>query len=250
MSLPSPSAIRDHLPLPSKRTVSALMDLPRARTVPQALDAAMQVSAESVDKAIAKLLEGKGDDVTVAELQEQATSHYVSRASLLSGLVGAGAAFPGVGTAAAAGLTVADLASFYANTTTYVLVMAKLQGLSTTDPERQRMLVLTSLLGEEGTKMVTSQFGLQTLLSARKQMTAMSGPTVKALNKKLLKYASKKAAQKSAKRALGRFIPFGVGAAFGYFSGRRVANEVVEGLRASLGAPRQATVATLRAELA
>lgn len=238
----------DALHKPSATTLGALKQIPKIRSMADAFDVAVEVPSTRVDAYVRSLAQAH-PDATIAQLQDIASRTYVARAGVLSGAVGAGAAVPGAGTAIATGLTVAELASFYLNTTLYVLGMAKLQGVTTDSTEQRRALVASALLGEEGAKIVSDQLGLSTLTWARGQMKNLSSPTLSAVNRKLAKFATKRAARKTTSRAVGRLFPFGVGAAVGYVSGRKTAKGVVEGIRTALGPARAGTAAMVLGEL-
>lgn len=248
MKLPRLPFSAPRLHAPSQTTVNALKKIPQIRSFSDILDVAMEVPATRVEAAVRSLVEAH-PHATIAELERRATNTYVSRAGLLSGLVGAGAAVPGAGTMIATGLTAGELVTFYANTTLYVLTMANLHGIEPDNLEQRRALVAAALLGDEGAKIVSDQLGLSTLTWARHQLKNMSSPTLNAVNKRLMKYAAKRATTKATSRAVGRLFPFGIGAAVGYFSGRKVAKQVVEGLRLSLGEPREGTAADIARRL-
>lgn len=236
-------------PKPTDQTVDALKQIPKIRSAADAFDVAMAVPAHQVDAYVRKLAQAH-PDATIEQLQAIATRTYIARAGTLSGAVGAGAAFPGAGTVVAGVLTVAELASFYLNTTLYVLAMAKLQGLTPQNQQQRRALVASALLGDEGAKIVSDQLGLSTLTWARSQLKNISSPTLATVNKKLAKYAAKRAAKKTTSRAIGRLFPFGIGMVFGFITGRGTAKGVVKGLRTSLGPARAGSARTVLAELA
>ena len=56
---------------------------------------------------------------------------------------------------------------------TYVLTVAELHGLRVVDAERRRALVLSALLGREGSEVVQGQLGLSTLFWAAQVLTQM-----------------------------------------------------------------------------
>ncbi|MDU0969105.1 MAG: hypothetical protein E7A62_04510 [Actinomycetaceae bacterium] len=234
MRVPSVTGLGKHVPTPSRRTKDAMKGIPKIRSLSDAVDVAMELPATRVDEYTRKLI-ASHPDASIADLQAIATRTYISRAGTLSGVVGASAAIPGTGTAVATTLTAGELSTFYLNTTLYVLTMAELQGVPATDLDQRRLLVSTSLLGEEGAKLVSDQLGLSSLAWARSQLKHLSSPTLRSVNKALTKYAAKRTAKTASRRMVGRLLPFGLGAAVGYFSGRKIAQTVVEGIRTSLG---------------
>ena len=136
---------------------------------------------------------------------------------------------------AAAALTVGQSAAFIASAVTYVLTVAEIQGIHVVDAERRRALVLSALLGKEGSEAVQGQLGLSTMFWAAQVLMQMPLPTVKSINARLIKRVAKRSAAKGGALALGRLIPFGIGAAIGWSGGRALANQVIEGAQAALG---------------
>ena len=170
-----------------------------------------------------------------AELVEMAGSRFRRDAGLSSGAVGASAAIPAIGTGAAAALTVGQSAAFMASAVTYVLTVAEIQGVHVVDADRRRALVLSALLGKEGSEAVQGQLGLSSMFWAAQVLMQMPLPSVKSINARLIKRVAKRSAAKGGALALGRLLPFGIGAAIGWSGGRALANQVIEGAQAALG---------------
>ena len=170
-----------------------------------------------------------------AELVEMAASRFRRDAGLSSGAVGASAAIPAISTGAAAALTVGQSAAFIASAVTYVLTVAEIQGVHIVDTERRRALVLSALLGKEGSEAVQGQLGLSSMFWAAQLLMQMPLPSVKSINAHLIKRVAKRSAAKGGALALGRLLPFGIGAAIGWKGGRALANQVIEGAQAALG---------------
>ena len=170
-----------------------------------------------------------------AELVEMAGARFRRDAGLSSGAVGASAAIPAISTGAAAALTVGQSAAFIASAVTYVLTVAEIQGVHVVDTERRRALVLSALLGKEGSEAVQGQLGLSSMFWAAQVLMQMPLPSVKSINARLIKRVAKRSAAKGGALALGRLLPFGIGAAIGWSGGRALANQVIEGAQAALG---------------
>ena len=83
--------------------------------------------------------------------------------------------------------------------------------------------------------MVQGQLGLSTMFWAAQMLMQMPLPSVKSINAHLIKRVAKRSAAKGGALALGRLIPFGIGAAIGWSGGRALANQVIEGAQAALG---------------
>ena len=193
----------------------------RSTALERALDKALAIPAARIEERVARMRRDRpGADA--AELVEMAASRFRRDAGLSSGAVGASAAIPAISTGAAAALTVGQSAAFIASAVTYVLTVAEIQGVHIVDTERRRALVLSALLGEEGSEAV------QLLMQ-------MPLPSVKSINAHLIKRVAKRSAAKGGALALGRLLPFGIGAAIGWSGGRALANQVIEGAQAALG---------------
>ena len=200
----------------------------------RALDKALAVPASRIEERIARMRRDRpGADA--AELVEMAGARFRRDAGLSSGAVGASAAIPAISTGAAAALTVGQSAAFIASAVTYVLTVAEIQGVHVVDTERRRALVLSALLGKEGSEAVQGQLGLSSMFWAAQLLMQMPLPSVKSINAHLIKRVAKRSAAKGGALALGRLLPFGIGAAIGWKGGRALANQVIEGAQAALG---------------
>ena len=206
----------------------------RSTALERALDKALAIPAARIEERVARMRRDRpGADA--AELVEMAASRFRRDAGLSSGAVGASAAIPAISTGAAAALTVGQSAAFIASAVTYVLTVAEIQGLHVVDTERRRALVLSALLGKEGSEAVQGQLGLSSMFWAAQLLMQMPLPSVKSINAHLIKRVAKRSAAKGGALALGRLLPFGIGAAIGWKGGRALANQVIEGAQAALG---------------
>ena len=206
----------------------------RPTALERALDKAIAIPASRIEERVARMRRDRpGADA--AELVEMAASRFRRDAGLSSGAVGASAAIPAISTGAAAALTVGQSAAFIASAVTYVLTVAEIQGVHVVDTERRRALVLSALLGKEGSEVVQGQLGLSSMFWAAQLLMQMPLPSVKSINAHLIKRVAKRSAAKGGALALGRLLPFGIGAAIGWKGGRALANQVIEGAQAALG---------------
>ena len=206
----------------------------RSTALERALDKAIAIPASRIEARVARMRRDRpGADA--AELVELAGARFRRDAGLSSGAVGASAAIPAISTGAAAALTVGQSAAFIASAVTYVLTVAEIQGVHVVDAERRRALVLSALLGKEGSEAVQGQLGLSSMFWAAQLLMQMPLPSVKSINARLIKRVAKRSAAKGGALALGRLLPFGIGAAIGWSGGRALANQVIEGAQAALG---------------
>ena len=206
----------------------------RPTALERALDKAIAIPASRIEERVARMRRDRpGADA--AELVEMAGARFRRDAGLSSGAVGASTAIPAISTGAAAALTVGQSAAFIASAVTYVLTVAEIQGVHVVDTERRRALVLSALLGKEGSEAVQGQLGLSSMFWAAQLLMQMPLPSVKSINAHLIKRVAKRSAAKGGALALGRLLPFGIGAAIGWKGGRALANQVIEGAQAALG---------------
>ena len=206
----------------------------RPTALERALDKAIAIPASRIEERVARMRRDRpGADA--AELVEMAGARFRRDAGLSSGAVGASAAIPAISTGAAAALTVGQSAAFIASAVTYVLTVAEIQGVHVVDADRRRALVLSALLGKEGSEAVQGQLGLSSMFWAAQLLMQMPLPSVKSINAHLIKRVAKRSAAKGGALALGRLLPFGIGAAIGWSGGRALANQVIEGAQAALG---------------
>ena len=206
----------------------------RSTALERALDKAIAIPASRIEERVARMRRDRPGADT-AELVEMAGSRFRRDAGLSSGAVGASAAIPAISTGAAAALTVGQSAAFIASAVTYVLTVAEIQGVHVVDADRRRALVLSALLGKEGSEAVQGQLGLSSMFWAAQLLMQMPLPSVKSINAHLIKRVAKRSAAKGGALALGRLLPFGIGAAIGWSGGRALANQVIEGAQAALG---------------
>lgn len=214
----------------------------RASALERALDKAIAIPARSIEDNVLRMRRDRPGADT-AELVELAAERFRTESGLTSAAVGASAALPAVGTGTAAALTVGQTTVFLASAVKYVLTVAELQGLRVVTPERRRTLVLSALMGRDGSEAIQGSLGLSTLYWAAQALAQMPLPTVRSINAQLVKRLARRSAVRGGALALGRLIPFGIGAAIGWSGGRALANQIIEGTHAALGpAPEEIVV--------
>lgn len=200
------------------------------------IDAAVDTPSGVIESYVNSLTK-KHPKESPAQLIDRVTRIYLRGVSGLSAGVGAGAAYPGLGTMAATALSAAEVGAFFAQTSWYVLVVSRIHGVPIEDKDKRRALLLSSLLGEEGAQVISAQLGLATITWAKAQVTSLTGQTMASVNQYLAKYAARKISRKLGKNLIGKLVPFGIGAVIGWLGGRAMGRTVVEGVRAALGEP-------------
>lgn len=147
--------------------------------------------------------------------------------------VGATAVVPGIGTGITLALSGVETVGFLESTALFAQSVAEVHGLSVDDPERARALVLTLMLGKEGTDLVAQLAGQARgkgvgrdkywgELVTKSLPRAAVGPLVDRLKKSFIHQF----AVKGGVSWLGKALPFGIGAVVGgsgnHLLGRRV----------------------------
>ncbi|MDI9588993.1 MAG: hypothetical protein QM234_08605 [Acidobacteriota bacterium] len=208
--------------------------LRNASTIQEIVDVMIQIPDEAIDAKVNKL-RIQYPDASPADLERIVTKQFRKLAANTSGATGAVAAVPGLGTAAALGVSSAQLIGFVSEAGYYVLTLAHIHGIPMHDMDKRRLLVLTSLMGEQGTQIATSQFGFSTITALKGYATDVQRQTIQKINRTLAKQVSKNVSKKGASAILGRLMPYGIGAALGWVIGRSMAGNVIEGVQHALG---------------
>jgi hypothetical protein len=162
---------------------------------------------------------------------------YLNVVGTAGGAVGAVAAFPAVGTGTGVVLTTADIATFFAASSAFALAVAEVHGIETADVPRRRALLLASVLGTKGAADVERAVGGSTTAWGKVLLTTMPQGSVRKVNKVLATKFLRKQAAKHGSLALGRLLPFGVGAVVGVAGGRALGQGVVAQSRRAFGVP-------------
>lgn len=207
-------------------------ETPQESTLERLIDRAVRRS-KGHEAALA--LRRKHPDATPAELIDMLERRYQRRSALIGGGVGAAATVPAVGTGTAMVLTTGQVASFLLSSATFAMAVATLHGVEVDDVERRRTLLVASLLGEEGAQMVSGQIGLGSLHWARVALTKLPIGNVRAVNKMLTRRLVRYGLTRGGALALGRLVPFGIGALIGYKGTKLMARNVVEGVEEAFG---------------
>ncbi|MGC5628334.1 hypothetical protein ACPYO6_08840 [Georgenia sp. Z1344] len=200
------------------------------------VDTAVRVEGRRARTKVRKLRERMWRQ-SPSRLLKQLERDYVRSVARIGGAVGATAAFPVLGTALAVGMTSAQVAAFVDASARYVLAVAEVHGIHVDDVEKRRTLLLSALLGEEGSKLVSGQIGLSGIGWARTALGQLSSGSVRSVNRALTRQLTKAGANRGMQLALGRLAPFGIGMVLGYRGARALGRDVVKGTQAAFGPP-------------
>lgn len=226
--------------LPRKLTSGAVSVLTTVKELREATDfaSAVDVMTEApqalIETRVARL-RAENPQATPAEIIGILSKNFYSSAALTSAGSGAVAALPGVGTIAGLGISSAQFLGFLTQAGIYVLSVAHVYGIPTHDKELRRMLVMSSILGEEATELLTANLGFSSLSVLRSSFTQLGSNVTAKVNSMLANRLQKLLLRKGTTSVFGKILPFGVGAGIGWWIGNTMAREVVAGVSNFLG---------------
>ncbi|GAB3939722.1 hypothetical protein [Corynebacterium tapiri] len=216
---------------------------PVGRALLTALDRAVSMQASSIENYV-NYLRRRNPDASPAQIQKILDNHFSRLATGSGASVGAAAAIPGIGfltgSAAVAGESIVflDAAAFYTVASAYV------RGVDIHDPERRRALVLLVLLGAKGIAVVDVLVGdladPKNPLAAARALGSFSGPKLATVNNRLMRMAMRRVTKRLMRGWIGKIMPLGIGAVAGTIANRRLAGEITQNMRESLGDTPQA----------
>jgi hypothetical protein len=173
---------------------------------------------------------------TPAEVSRALERRYQAAVTAVGGAAGGAAAVPGVGTAASVASAVAEIAAFIEATALYALATAEVYGISTDDREVRRALVLAVLLGEAGMAEIEAAG-----VAARHWVPVLSRGVnrdlVSSVNGRLMTRFAAHFGTRQGALALGRALPFGVGAGIGAAGNLALARAAIKSVRRAFGRP-------------
>jgi hypothetical protein len=183
---------------------------------------------------------------TPAELAERLGKQYLTALTGGGAAIGSTAVVPGVGTAAALGLSAAATVGFLEATALYAQSVAELMGIPTDDPQRAQTLVMAVMLGDDGRRMLqdfTSQAngrGMGPLAGGLSVVTGSAGVSEVLFNQMKRMFLKRFIVRQGA-GMLGRLVPFGVGAVIGGLGNRVLGKGVIRAAQNLFG-PLPATI--------
>ena len=198
------------------------------------LDAAVTIPSQRI-RAYVEGVRRDHPDADPEDIIEILTSRYLWTVSGSGGAVGAAAAFPVVGTTAALALTAGQVTAFLAASSALCLAVAEVHGISTDDAARRRALLVSTLLGESGPRLLEQQLGLSTATWGKVLLTRLPVATVKTVNRTLRGRMAKTVIAKGSTVFVGRLLPFGIGAVIGFAGSRAMGKNLVVGLARAFG---------------
>jgi hypothetical protein len=200
------------------------------------LDRAVTIPSERIHAHV-DALRRRNPEASPARIITMLEKEYLLVIQGAGGAVGAAAAAPGVGTGVAFTLTAGDVATFFGASAAFSLAVASVHGIDVQDSDRRRALLLATILGESGGKVVGDAAEISGVHFARTLLTRMPSGTVRKVNSTLTKRLVRSQAAKQSGFMFGRLLPFGIGAVVGIAGARALGKPVIEGARLAFGEP-------------
>lgn len=193
--------------------------------------------------AYLRLLRRRHPGKSAAQLAEIAERDYLRAVTGTGAAGGATAVVPGLGTAASFGVSAGVAVAFLETSALYAQAVAELHGIAIDEPEEAKTLIMAVLLGDEGSAMLA---GLSEQMVSGGPRGALGwgavfstatgkGGTWSAVTSELQNRFLRHFAASQGAGALGRAMPFGIGAAIGGVSNRVLGKRVVESTRKAFG---------------
>ena len=201
-----------------------------------ALDKAVTIPSHVI-RAHVDSVRRRNPEASPAQIVRILEREYLLVIQTAGGAVGAAAAFPAVGTGVGIALTSSDVATFFASSAAFALAVADVHGIAVDDVGRRRALLLATVLGEKGARDVERATQGSGLAWGKVLLTSMPAGTLVKVNKALGNRFLRTQLAKQSGLALGRLVPFGVGAVVGVAGARALGHGVIAQSRRAFGPP-------------
>ncbi len=234
-------APRDGADAPAGADANA--DLGRAHGVERGIDMALAIQRPIV-VAHLRGIRRRSPDATPQQMVRILERRYLAAVTTGGAAVGATAVVPGIGTGVTLALSGVETAGFLEATALFAQSVSEVHGIAIDNPERARALVMTLMLGNEGTDLVR-QFASQARgggvatnvyfgeLITNSLPKALMGTVVDRLRHVFIKQF----AVRGGAGIIGKAIPFGIGAAIGGVGNHILGRRVLQQSRLAFGPP-------------
>lgn len=185
----------------------------------------------------------KYPDATPEQLVRILELRYLTAVTTGGAAVGATAVIPAIGTGVTLALSGVETAGFLEATALFAQSVAEVHGIAVEDPERARALVMTLMLGREGSELVRNLAGQFTGGTFTRSMywgemvtsavpAALMGPLLDRMKTAFIRQF----AVRGGASVVGKALPFGVGAAVGGIGNNILGKRVLHNARLGFGA--------------
>jgi hypothetical protein len=216
------------------RIAEAMVPASMETALDATLDRALRVQRTVVLAYVDRLRSQPG--ATAVTVLTGLEKRYLTSVAAIGAASGGAAAVPGIGTAASVASAFAEVAAFVEATSLFTLAVAEVYGYRFDDPETRRALVLGIVLGDVGGPAIESAAfagAHWAPLLARSVNREGIGRVNKAL---LRKFVTHFGARQGA-LAVGRALPFGVGAGIGAVGNLVLGRASVKAAKRAFGRP-------------
>lgn len=185
----------------------------------------------------------KNPNATPQQLVRILELRYLAAVTTGGAAVGATAVIPAIGTGVTLALSGVETAGFLEATALFAQSIAEVHGIAVEDPDRARALVMTLMLGREGTDLVRNLAGQFTGGTFTRSMywgemvtsavpQVVMGPLLDRLKTAFIRQF----AVRGSASFVGKALPFGVGAAIGGIGNNMLGKRVLHNARLGFGA--------------
>jgi len=183
-------------------------------------------------------------DASPARVIQILERRYLAAVTTGGAGVGAAAVFPGVGTGVSLALTGVETAGFLETSALFAQSVTEVHGIAVTDPDRARTIVMAMMLGNSGADLVRNLAAQATGkgvpqskfwgdVIGRNVPQAFMAPIADRMQKAFLGRFTRN----TATGAIGRLVPFGIGAVIGGTANNILGRRVVTSSRIAFGPP-------------
>lgn len=181
-------------------------------------------------------------DASPADLVRILERHYLAAVTTGGAGVGAAAVIPGVGTGVSLALTGVETAAFLELSALFAQSVTEIHGIAVTDPDRARTIVMAMMLGTSGAELVRS-LAAQAMgtgvprtafwgdVIGRSVPQAFTGQIADRVKRAFIG----RFARNTSTGALGRLLPFGIGAMVGGTASHLLGRKIVAASRDAFG---------------
>lgn len=190
-----------------------------------------------------RALRRKHPELTPEQVIARLEKQYLSAVSTGGAAVGATAVAPGIGTAAAIGLTVAETVGFLEASAFFGQAITEVHGIAVQDEQRAKALVMGLMLGAGGQSLVkraaSQALGRGSVSSTTYWGELITSTLPSGTMGQVIDYLRRAFLRRMARNTgasmLGRAMPFGIGAVIGGIGNNILGRQVVKAAREAFG---------------
>jgi hypothetical protein len=169
---------------------------------------------------------------------------YLTAVTAGGALVGASAAIPAIGVATSLALSAVETGGFLEASALFAQSVTEVHGIAVEDPDRARTVVMTLILGNAGRDLIKQLAAQATGVGAGRntfwgELVTKSLPSaaVKHIAQQVKKTFMKRFAVTQSTNALGRALPFGIGAVVGGSGNHLLGRQIIRSSREAFPPP-------------